>query len=161
MSEKPDETSDPADPTSADPASTAPMSAPAASTSTPAAEQPREDRRQQPKPKATQTMKPETAAKKLSIYLPATPESFRSAPVTRDQLNAMLTDPPEWLVALRASGPHPRSEVSRRLGISNSGLARHDQPDVMTTAEIKALLEAPPAWLVEERSRQGRARDRD
>lgn len=124
-------------------------------------DEPREDRRQQPKPPKSQTMKPETAAKKLSIYLPATPEQFRSNPVSRDELNALIAEPPAWLTALRTDGPHPRAEVSRRLGISNSGLARHGQPDVMTTAEIKALLEAPPAWLIEERRRAAQARHND
>ncbi|MDM4762646.1 DUF5997 family protein [Galbitalea sp. SE-J8] len=106
-------------------------------------------------------MKPETAAKKLGIYLPAAPESFRAGPVSRDELNTLTANPPQWLVALRADGPHPRSEVSRRLGISNSGLARHGQPDVMTTDEIRALLEAPPAWLMEERRRAAQARHDD
>jgi hypothetical protein len=113
----------------------------------------REDRRQQPKPPKTQLLKPETAAKKLSIYLPAAPEEFRSTPLSRDQLSALTENPPEWLVTLRRDGPHPRSEVARRLGISNSGLARAGQPDVMTTAEIKRLLVDMPEWLVVERAR--------
>jgi hypothetical protein len=113
----------------------------------------REDRRQQPKPPKTQTMKPETAAKKLAIYLPAAPDAFKTGPVTRDELNALLADPPEWLLTLRRDGPHPRAEVARRLGISNSGLARAGQPDVMTTAEIKALLVQMPEWLVTERAK--------
>ncbi len=113
---------------------------------------PREDRRQQPKPPTTQTMKPETAARKLSIYLPATPESFRMAPVTRDELLALQSEPPEWLETLRRDGPHPRSEVARRLGVSNSGLARAGVTDALTTAQIKELLVAPPEWLVAERA---------
>lgn len=113
----------------------------------------REDRRQQPKPPKAQLLKPESAAKKLSIYLPAAPEAFRSTPISRADLAALTADPPEWLVTLRRDGPHPRSEVSRRLGISNSGLARAGQPDVMTTAEIKALLVEMPQWLVDERAR--------
>jgi hypothetical protein len=121
----------------------------------------REDRRQQPKPPKPQTMKPETAAKKLGIYLPAAPEAFRDAPVSREELAELTANPPAWLVSLRADGPHPRSEVSRRLGITNSGLARHDQPDVMTTEEIRALLGAPPAWLLEERRRAAQARHPD
>ena len=121
-------------------------------------EQPREDRRQQPKPPKTQLLKPETAAKKLGIYLPAAPESLRSEPVTRVQLNALLADPPEWLATLRREGPHPRSEVAHKLGVSNSGLARAGVTDALTTAEIKALLAAPPAWLVEERARQAAVR---
>ena len=112
-----------------------------------------EDRRQQPKPPKQQLLKPENAAKKLSIYLPATPDEFQTTPVSRDQLKALNENPPEWLQILRREGPHPRAEVARRLGISNSGLARAGQPDVMTTAEIKQLLVEMPAWLVEERAR--------
>lgn len=112
-----------------------------------------EDRRQQPKPPKQQLLKPENAAKKLSIYLPATPDEFQTTPVSRDELKALNDDPPEWLQTLRRDGPHPRSEVARRLGISNSGLARAGQPDVMTTTEIKQLLVEMPAWLVEERAR--------
>lgn len=115
--------------------------------------EPREDRRQQPKPPKAQLLKPETAAKKLSIYLPAAPEAFRTTPIGRDELKALTDDPPEWLATLRWEGPHPRSEVARRLGISNSGLARAGQPDVMTTAEIKQLLVEMPEWLVDERAR--------
>jgi hypothetical protein len=100
-----------------------------------------------------QLLKPETAAKKLSIYLPATPAEFRERPVSRDELKALTESPPEWLVTLRRDGPHPRSEVARRLGISNSGLARAGQPDVMTTAEIKQLLVDMPEWLAAERAR--------
>ncbi|MGN6502192.1 MAG: DUF5997 family protein [Pseudolysinimonas sp.] len=113
----------------------------------------REDRRQQPKPPKTQLLKPETAAKKLAIYLPAAPEEFRSTPLSREQLSALTQNPPEWLATLRRDGPHPRSEVARRLGISNSGLARAGQPDVMTTAEIKQLLVEMPDWLAAERAR--------
>jgi hypothetical protein len=98
-------------------------------------------------------MKPETAAKKLNVYLPATPDEFRNEPVTREQLNELLASPPEWLVELRKNGPHPRQEVARKLGISVSGLARAEMTDAaLTTAEISALLEAPPAWLVAERA---------
>jgi hypothetical protein len=113
----------------------------------------RKDRRQQPKPPKAQLLKPETAARKLSIYLPAAPEAFRGTPITREQLRALTDDPPEWLQVLRREGPHPRSEVARRLGVSNSGLARAGQPDVMTTAEIKRLLADMPQWLIDERAR--------
>ncbi|AWB85364.1 DUF5997 family protein [Mycetocola zhujimingii] len=109
--------------------------------------------------KTPQTMKPETAAKKLGVYLPATPEEFRSNPVTREQLNELLASPPEWLVELRKNGPHPRIEVARKLGVSVSGLARAEMNDAaLTTAEITALLEAPPAWLVAERATQAEVR---
>ncbi|CAN5138482.1 DUF5997 family protein [soil metagenome] len=114
---------------------------------------PREDRRQQPKPPKQQTMKPETAAKKLNIYLPATPESFQANPITRDEVAALQADPPEWLVTLRKDGPHPRQEVSRRLGVSNSALSRSGMRDVMTSAEIEALRDEMPDWLLAERAK--------
>lgn len=102
--------------------------------------------------KSPQTMKPATAAQKLGVYLPATPESFQAEPVSRDQLNQMIADPPEWLVELRKTGPHPRPVVAHKLGVSNAGLARGDVTEPLTTAEISELLQKPPAWLVRERS---------
>ena len=103
-------------------------------------------------------MKPETAAKKLGILLEAAPEEFRSGVVTRDELNSLLADPPEWLQVLRREGPHPRSVVAAKLGISNSGLARGGITEPLTTAEIKALLAQPPQWLVQERATQAAVR---
>lgn len=102
----------------------------------------------------TQTMKPETAAKKLEVLLAATPPSFRDHDVTRDELAALQAEPPEWLVALRREGPHPRSVVAARLGVSNSGLARAGVTEPLTTAEIGAILDQAPAWLEVERERQ-------
>ena len=98
-----------------------------------------------------QTMKPETAAKKLGVFAPAMPEELRSRPISRDELNALQADPPEWLRDLRRNGPHPRAEVAHRLGVSRSALARAGVSDSMTTAEIKALLEEMPPWLEAER----------
>ena len=106
----------------------------------------------------SQSMKPEVAAKKLGIYLPAAPEEFRSGPVSREQLNALQADPPPWLVELRQNGPHPRSVVAGKLGISNSGLARAGVSDSMTTAEISALLTEMPEWLERERATQAGVR---
>ena len=99
-------------------------------------------------------MKPATAAKKLGIYLPATPADFQEGEVTRSQFLELQSNPPEWLVELRLNGPHPRPVVAQKLGISTSGLARAGAPDVLTTAEIKALLEQKPEWLVVERATQ-------
>lgn len=110
------------------------------------------------KPRPSQTMKPETAAKKLGILLDAAPDEFRAGDVTRDALAALQSDPPEWLETLRREGPHPRSVVAAKLGVSNSGLARAGIDQPLTTAEIKELLAAPPAWLVEERARQAGVR---
>lgn len=104
-------------------------------------------------------MKPATAAKKLGIYLPATPEEFQSGSISRAEFAALQSDPPEWLVALRRDGPHPRLVVAQKLGVSTSGLARAGAPDVMTTAEIKALLEQKPAWLVAERATHAAVQD--
>jgi hypothetical protein len=114
---------------------------------------PREDRRQQPKPPKQQLLSPRTAAEKLGVFLPATPEEFRTAPIARDALQALQNDPPEWLSTLRREGPHPRGEVSRRLGVSNSALARGGVSDSMTTAEIRALLDDMPEWLSIERDK--------
>jgi hypothetical protein len=109
--------------------------------------------------KKTQSMKPETAAKKLGIYLPATPAEFQEGELTRDDFLALQSDPPEWLSELRRTGPHPRSEVARKLGVSNSGLARAGVDDVLTTAEIKSLLEDMPEWLVAERATHAAVRE--
>lgn len=104
-------------------------------------------------------MKPATAAKKLGVYLPATPPEFRDGFVTRDQLNELLTSPPQWLVDLRLNGPHPRHEVARKLGISTSGLGRAEMNDALTTAEIRELLANRPPWLEAERAVQAGVRE--
>ena len=104
-------------------------------------------------------MKPATAAKKLGVYLPATPPEFRDGFVTRDQLNELLTSPPQWLVDLRLNGPHPRHEVARKLGISTSGLGRAEMKDALTTEEIRELLANRPAWLEAERAVQAGVRE--
>jgi hypothetical protein len=98
-----------------------------------------------------QTMKPETAAKKLGVLLEATPEAFRAAPVSRSALQELQETPPEWLVELRKAGPHPRPVVAARLGVSVAGLRRAEMAEPLTTAEIQALLAEKPEWLVRER----------
>lgn len=103
-------------------------------------------------------MKAATAAKKLGIYLPAAPDDFRDREITRTELDALSAEPPEWLQTLRAEGPHPRDVVARKLGVSNSGLARGGVTEALTTAEIKALLADPPEWLVDERATQAAVR---
>ncbi|PWD52323.1 hypothetical protein C8046_03180 [Serinibacter arcticus] len=97
-------------------------------------------------------MKPTTAARKLEVYLPATPESFQEGVVTRDELVALQQDPPAWLQELRANGPHPRPVVAARLRVSISGLARGGITEALTTAEIAELQDDPPQWLREERA---------
>lgn len=103
-------------------------------------------------------MKPVTAAKKLGVYLPATPQEFQEGAVTRDELDELLRNPPPWLIELRLNGPHPRPEVARKLGISTSGLARAGLKDALTTAEIKELLADRPEWLEVERAKQAEVR---
>ncbi|MFI1964063.1 DUF5997 family protein [Streptomyces pathocidini] len=108
--------------------------------------------------KTTQTMKPATAAKKLGVYLQATPAEFQEGVVSRDELNALQADPPEWLVELRRNGPHPRPVVAAKLGISISGLARGGITDPLTTAKIDALKSENPDWLQKERATQADVR---
>jgi len=105
-------------------------------------------------PKTTQTMKPATAAKKLGVYLEATPAEFQAGVVTRDELNSLQSDPPEWLRELRSTGPHPRPVVAARLAISISGLARGGVTEPLTTEQIEDLREENPEWLQREREIQ-------
>ena len=99
----------------------------------------------------TQSMKPATAAKKLDVYLPATPAEFRENAITRAELAAPQADPPEWLKDLRKNGPHPKNLVAAKLGISIAGLARGGVEKALTTEQIEQLLEEKPDWLVIER----------
>ena len=92
-------------------------------------------------------MKPSTAAKKLGLYLPATPPEFQDGAVTHAQLRELQENPPQWLVDLRRNGPHPRPEVARKLGISITALKNNDMDKPLTTEEIKALLADQPEWL--------------
>jgi hypothetical protein len=108
--------------------------------------------------KTPQTMKPATAAKKLGVYLEATPAEFRDGVVSRDELNALQANPPEWLRDLRRNGPHPRPVVAAKLRISVSGLARAGITDALTTDEIEALKAENPEWLQHERETQADVR---
>ncbi|GIH02646.1 hypothetical protein Rhe02_07130 [Rhizocola hellebori] len=103
------------------------------------------------KPKKSQVMKPATAALKLEVYLLATPREFQEGMVSREELDELQRNPPQWLVDLRRDGPHPRSVVAARLRVSNSGLARGGITDPLTTAQIAALVADPPPWLIRER----------
>jgi hypothetical protein len=98
-----------------------------------------------------QSMKPATAAKKLDVYLPATPAEFQSSAITREELAALQADPPPWLVDLRKHGPHPKNLVAAKLGVSIAGLARGGITEALTTEQIEALLADMPEWLVAER----------
>ncbi|MER5183218.1 DUF5997 family protein [Streptomyces sp. NPDC002896] len=105
-----------------------------------------------------QTMKPATAAKKLGVYLEATPAEFQEGVVSRAELNALQADPPEWLQELRRNGPHPRPVVAAKLGISISGLARGGITEPLTTEQIEELKRDRPDWLEKERATQAEVR---
>lgn len=106
----------------------------------------------------TQTMKPATAAKKLGVYLEATPAEFQEGVVSRTELNALQTEPPEWLQELRRNGPHPRPVVASKLGVSIAGLARGGVTEALTTEQIEAIKTDNPAWLRKERATQAEVR---
>ncbi|GHE77664.1 hypothetical protein GCM10017786_03960 [Amycolatopsis deserti] len=108
--------------------------------------------------KTSQTMKPATAAKKLGVYLEATPAEFQEGVVSRDELNALQADPPEWLRELRRNGPHPRPVVAAKLGVSIGGLARAGITEPLTTEQIEALKAENPEWLQHERATQAEVR---
>ncbi|HET6501291.1 MAG TPA: DUF5997 family protein [Amycolatopsis sp.] len=108
--------------------------------------------------KTAQTMKPATAAKKLGVYLEATPAEFREGVVSRDELDALQADPPEWLRELRRDGPHPRQVVAAKLGISIGGLARGGITEALTTEQINAIKADNPEWLQRERATQAEVR---
>lgn len=108
--------------------------------------------------KTTQTMKPATAAKKLGVYLEATPADFQEGVVSRTELSALQAEPPEWLLELRRNGPHPRPVVAAKLGISIAGLARGGVTDALTTEQIDALKRDCPEWLQQERATQAEVR---
>jgi hypothetical protein len=105
-------------------------------------------------------MKPATAAKKLDVYLPATPAEFQENAITRSDLAALQADPPQWLKDLRKNGPHPKNLVAAKLGVSIAGLARGGITEALTTEQVNALLQEMPEWLVAEReSYQGVLRE--
>ncbi|WLQ32809.1 DUF5997 family protein [Streptomyces castrisilvae] len=105
-----------------------------------------------------QTMKPATAAKKLGVYLDATPAEFQDGVVSRAELAALQADPPQWLRDLRSNGPHPRPVVASKLGVSISGLARGGVTEPLTTEQIEALKQDDPEWLRKERATQADVR---
>lgn len=103
-------------------------------------------------------MKPATAAKKLGVYLEATPAEFQEGVVSRAELNELQANPPAWLQELRKNGPHPRPVVAQRLGISIAGLARGGITDPLTTEQIEELRQELPEWLQKERATQAEVR---
>lgn len=103
-------------------------------------------------------MKPATAAKKLGVYLEATPAEFQEGVVSRTELSALQADPPQWLQDLRRNGPHPRPVVASKLGVSIAGLARGGVTEPLTTEQIEALKDEAPEWLEKERATQAEVR---
>ncbi|QYR18432.1 hypothetical protein JJQ73_05150 [Corynebacterium glutamicum] len=104
-------------------------------------------------------MKPQTAAKKLGLFLPATPEEFQTGALTHQEFKNLQENPPEWLQTLRREGPHPRPVVAQKLGITIVALKKNDMDKPLTTAEIKALLENQPEWLRTARTQLAEGRE--
>ncbi|MCS4489932.1 DUF5997 family protein [Corynebacterium sp. ES2794-CONJ1] len=104
-------------------------------------------------------MKPQTAAKKLGIYLPAAPEEFQHTALSHEEFVALQEEAPHWLEELRRTGPHPRPVVAQKLGITIAALKRNDMDKPLTTAEIKDLLNNQPEWLRTERTNLAENRD--
>lgn len=92
-------------------------------------------------------LKPQTAAKKLNIYLPATPQEFQESGLSHADFVELQKNPPEWLQTLRREGPHPRPEVARKLGITITALKANDMDKPLTTSDIQELLADQPEWL--------------
>nr|WP_314141659.1 DUF5997 family protein [uncultured Rhodococcus sp.] len=103
-------------------------------------------------------MKPLTAANKLGIYLPAAPEEFQNSMVSRSELDALRSDPPQWLTDLQTNGPFPRDVIAKKLGVSIAGLARGGVTEALTNEAIEELVASPPQWLVRERRTQVQVR---
>ncbi|WP_125774631.1 DUF5997 family protein [Antribacter gilvus] len=112
-------------------------------------------------PFASQQFKPSNAAKRLGVYLPATPQEFQEGTFTRAELEELEKNPPEWLADLRRNGPHPRPVVAGRLGISIAGLTRGGITEPLTTEQIDELRAEPPSWLVRERQIFAQVREED
>ena len=112
-------------------------------------------------PYSEQVLNASNAAKRLGVYLPATPQDFQAGGITRAQLEDLEKNPPAWLEGLRRQGPHPRPVVAGRLGVSISGLARGGITEPLTTEQINQLRQDPPAWLIHEREVAARVRQEE
>ncbi|PZR54284.1 hypothetical protein DNL40_05080 [Xylanimonas oleitrophica] len=112
-------------------------------------------------PFSQQVLKPSNAAKRLGVYLPATPPEFQENGVTRAELEELEKNPPQWLADLRRDGPHPRPVVAGRLGVSIAGLARGGVTEALTTEQIDELRADPPAWLTHEREVFAKVREEE
>ena len=83
----------------------------------------------------SQSMKPATVAKKLGIYLPATPQEFQDSEITE-----LLAAPPQWLVVERATHAAVRSEAKR---IKEEAVKKEATKEAKTNATAKR--DAPKA----------------
>lgn len=72
--------------------------------------------------------------------------------MSRDELDELQANPPEWLRDLRRNGPHPKQLIAQKLGISTSGLVRAGLTEALTTEQINAIKAENPDWLVRERA---------
>ena len=99
-----------------------------------------------------QSMKPATAAKKLDVYLPATPAEFQENTITRGELTALQDNPPQWLQDLRKNGPHPKNLVAAKLSVSVSGLARGRIEEALPTEQISRSNDDYTPWPPAERA---------
>lgn len=104
-------------------------------------------------------MKASTAAKKLGIFLPATPEEFQNAHFSHQEFVDLQQNPPQWLVDLRRNGPHPRPVVAQKLGITITALKNNNCDEPLTTQQIKELLADQPEWLRKARTQMAENRE--
>ena len=110
------------------------------------------------KPKKSQVMKPATAALKLDVYLPATPQEFQEGWCpARSSTNCS---------AIRRSGsstcaatvPIPATSSRPGCGCRTAGSPVAASPTPLTTAQIAALVADPPEWLIRERETHAETR---
>src|SRR5699024_4661137 len=104
-------------------------------------------------------MRPQTAAKKLGIYLQAAPQELQEREITQADLRDLPPNPREWLTELRRTGPYPRPVVAQKLGISVTALKKNDMDKPLDAAEIKELLENQPDWLRAARTTHAESRE--
>src|SRR5690606_12156697 len=99
--------------------------------------------RPEPSPRA---MKPATAAKKLGVYLPATPEEFRAGGISREELREAAGEPAG--VADRAASQRPPPPTRRggpaggldlRPGARRGRRGPHDRADRRAPAQPAAV----------------------
>ena len=87
--------------------------------------------------KTTQTMKPATAAKKLGVYLEATPAEFREGMVTREELNALQND---RLRAERKEAEESASALLKNITAACSAVER-EMEEYMSSITLQNMIE--------------------